>query len=40
MGVRLRIGRIKEVRKISRIGHIVDRELRRKKHGGKSEYRA
>ncbi len=38
--VRLRVGRIREVKKIPRIGRVIDCNLRRKKlHGGKSEDR-
>ncbi|MCX8193722.1 MAG: hypothetical protein N3G77_07940 [Nitrososphaeria archaeon] len=38
MKARLRVGKIKEVEKIPRIGHIVESSLKRKMlHGRKSE---
>jgi hypothetical protein len=41
MKVRLRIGRIREVEKIPRIGHIVEASLKRKMiHGCKSKSKA
>ena len=41
MRTRLRVGRIRDVKKILRIGHIVELNLRRKRlHGCKGEDRA
>lgn len=41
MKVRLRIGRIREVEKIPRIGHIIEASLKRKMiHGCKSKSKA